>query len=242
MPDAASPLAAARREGVALGLIGVYGVSFGAVAASSGFPVWAAVVLSMVAFTGGSQFAYVGVLASGGSTAAAAASALLLGARNALYGLRLSALLPRGRWRRLVAAQLVIDETTAMSLRFERSDATGEAARRAFWSAGVVLFCTWNATTVLGAVGVGLLGDPDAYGLDAASPAAFLALVWPALRSRLGAGVALAAAGLALGLSFVAPPGVPVLSAVLVALVGLHPRATPARGPVSTPGAQAGAA
>ena len=229
-PSPVSPeVAAARREGLGLGLIGVYGVSFGAVAVSSGFEVWQAMVLSLVGFTGGSQFAYVGVVASGGSPLAAAASALLLGARNTLYGLRLSALLPRPRATRALAAQLVIDETTAMALRHEHADASGDAARAAFWSSGIALFLTWNATTLLGALGVQALGDPAAFGLDAAAPAAFLALLWPHLRRRLGAALALTAAILAVGLSLVAPAGVPVLAAAAVALIGLHPRSDPDR-------------
>lgn len=224
-------VAAARREGLGFGLIGVYGVSFGAVAVGSGFEVWEAMVLSLVGFTGGSQFAYVGVVASGGSPLAAAASALLLGARNTLYGLRLSALLPQGRATRAVAAQLVIDETTAMALRHEHADSTGAAARAAFWSSGIALFVMWNATTLLGALGVQAIGDPSAFGLDAAAPAAFLALLWPHLRRRLGAILALAAAVVAVALSLVAPAGVPVLAAAAVALVGLHPRLDLAGGP-----------
>jgi predicted branched-subunit amino acid permease len=219
--------AAARREGVGLGLVGVYGVSFGAVAVGSGFEVWQAMVLSLVGFTGGSQFAYVGVVASGGSPVAAAASALLLGARNTLYGLRLTALLPRRALPRAVAAQLVIDETTAMALRHEGRDPDGAAARAAFWASGAVLYVTWNVTTLLGALGVQALGDPAAYGLDAAAPAAFLALLWPALRRRLGTAVALTAALVAGVLTLLAPAGVPVLAAGLVALVGLHPRLDP---------------
>lgn len=223
-PDPAGPdaLGRARREATALGLVGVYGFSFGAVAVSSGFGVWQAVLLSAVGFTGGSQFAYVGVLSSGGSTAAAATSALLLGARNFLYAVRLADLLPRGPLRAL-AAHLVIDETTAMALRHEQGGP--RAARTAFWVTGAVLFATWNATTLLGAVGVGLLGDPQRYGLDAAAPAAFLALVWPWLRRLLPALVALVAAALVLALGFVAAPGVPVLASAVVAFVGLHPRA-----------------
>lgn len=221
----------ARRDGLALGLVGVYGVSFGAVAAGSGFEVWQACLLSLVGFTGGSQFAYVGVVASGGSAPAAMASALLLGTRNTLYGLRLSSLLPRSPLRRAVAAHLVIDETTAMALRHEDADADGRAARAAFWATGIALFLTWNITTLLGAVGTSALGDPTRYGLDAAAPAAFLALVWPRLRSRLGAGVALVAVAVALGVSLVAPAGVPVIAAGAIALVGLHPRADATRHP-----------
>lgn len=222
MPD--ERITAARRDGIALGLIGVYGVSFGAVAASSGFAVWQACLLSLVGFTGGSQFAYVGVIASGGSPVAGFASAVLLGTRNTLYALRLSALLPRRPAVRAVAAQLVIDETTAMALRHEDADTDGRAARTAFWATGIVLYIVWNTTTLLGAAGVAALGDPNRYGLDAAAPAAFLALVWPRLRTRLGASVAAAAVLVALAVAMVAPPGVPVLAAAAVALVGLHPR------------------
>lgn len=221
----------ARREGAVLGLIGIYGVSFGAVAVAGGFEVWQAVLLSAVGFTGGSQFAYVGVVASGGSPVAGFASALLLGARNGLYGLRLADLLPRTRWKRALAAQLVIDETTAMALRHEpHGRAAGQAG---FLATGVVLYVVWNATTVLGAVGVQALGDPAAYGLDAAAPAAFLGLLWPSLRRRLGATLALAAALVAIGLSLVAPAGVPVIAAAAVALVGIHPRADLSPRPVA---------
>ncbi len=218
--DPVAQVRAARREGIGLGLVGVYGVSFGAVAVSSGFEVWQACVLSLVGFTGGSQFAYVGVVSAGGGPIAAAAAALLLGTRNTLYALRLSSLLPPRGWARATAAHLVIDETTAMALRHERS-----AARTAFWASGITLFVTWNVTTLLGAVGVSALGDPEQFGLDAAAPAAFLALLWPHLRTRLGGGVAVAAVGVALGLMLVAPAGVPVLAAGLVALIGIHPRA-----------------
>lgn len=223
----------ARREGIALGTIGVYGVSFGAVAVGSGLPVWQACALSLVGFTGGSQFAYVGVLAAGGGPLAAAASAFLLGARNTLYGVRLSALLPRERLRRVVAAHLVIDETTAMALRHEHSDTTGDAARAAFWGSGITLFIAWNLTTLLGALGVQALGDPTRYGLDAAAPAAFLALLWPALRTRLGAVVAVLGGTIALAASLVAPAGVPVLAAATAALVGVHARAVLRTGPTA---------
>ncbi len=223
-PSTSDSTMRARRDGIGLGLIGVYGVSFGAVAVSGGFEVWQACVLSLVGFTGGSQFAYVGVVAAGGSAPAALASAVLLGTRNTLYGVRLSTLLPTSPLRRAVAAHLVIDETTAMALRHEHADDDGQAARAGFWATGVVLFITWNVTTLLGAVGTSALGEPDRFGLDAAAPAAFLALIWPRLRGRLGAATALLAVAIALGTALVAPAGVPVLAAAAVALLGLHPR------------------
>ncbi|WP_336922720.1 AzlC family ABC transporter permease [Aquipuribacter sp. SD81] len=216
---------AARRDGVGLGLLGVYGVSFGAVAVASGLAPWQAVVLSAVGFTGGSQFALAAVAAAGGAPVTGLASAWLLGVRNALYAVRLTDVLPRRLLPRALAAHLVIDETTAMAVRHEPHGLP--AARAAFWTTGLMLFATWNTTTVLGAFGVQALGDPDTFGLDAAAPAAFLALLWPYLRERRTALVAGLAVVVALLLSFVAPAGVPVLAGGAVALLGLSPRLRP---------------
>lgn len=219
-PDA---VRAARRDGVGLGLLGVYGVSFGAVAVAAGLSPLQAVVLSAVGFTGGSQFAFAAVAAAGGAPVTGLASAWLLGVRNTLYAVRLSDLLPR-RWpARVGASALVIDETTAMALRHEPHGRP--AARAGFWATGIGLYATWNTTTVLGAFGVQALGDPAALGLDAAAPAAFLALLWPYLRQRRTAAVAGLAAVVALLASSVAPAGIPVLAGGAVALLGLHPRA-----------------
>lgn len=213
-------MAAARRDGVGLGLLGVYGVSFGAVAVASGLTPLQAVVLSAVGFTGGSQFAFAGVVAAGGAPLTGLASAWLLGTRNALYAVRLTDLLPRRPLARAAAAALVIDETTAMAVRHEPNGRA--AARAAFWATGVGLFLTWNLTTVAGAYGVQALGDPAVLGLDAAAPAAFLALLWPYLRQARTALVAGAAALVALLASFVLPAGIPVLAGGAVALVGLR--------------------
>jgi predicted branched-subunit amino acid permease len=215
-------VAAARRDGLGLGLLGVYGVSFGAVAVASGLSPLQAVVLSAVGFTGGSQFALAAVAAVGGAPAAGVASAWLLGVRNALYAVRLTDVLPRRALPRAAAAHLVIDETTAMAVRHEAAGLP--AARAAFWVTGLALFTTWNLTTVLGAFGVQALGDPAALGLDAAAPAAFLALLWPALRRPSTAAVAGLATLVALVLSLVAPAGLPVLAGGAVALLGLSPR------------------
>lgn len=219
-PDA---VRAARRDGVGLGLLGVYGVSFGAVAVAAGLSPLQAVVLSAVGFTGGSQFAFAAVAAAGGAPVTGLASAWLLGVRNSLYAVRLTHVLPRRVAARVAASALVIDETTAMALRHEPHGA--QAARAAFWATGIGLFATWNATTVLGAYGVQALGDPALLGLDAAAPAAFLALLWPYLSRRRTAAVAGLAAAVALVASFVAPAGIPVLAGGAVALLGLSPRA-----------------
>lgn len=203
-----------------LGLLGVYGVSFGAVAVASGLSPLQAVVLSAVGFTGGSQFAFAAVVAAGGSPLTGLASAWLLGTRNALYAVRLADVLPRHAWARAGAATLVIDETTAMALRHEPNGTA--AARAAFWATGIGLFATWNLTTVAGAYGVQALGDPAVLGLDAAAPAAFLALLWPYLRERRTAMVAVVAAAVALVATLFLPAGIPVLAGGAVALLGMR--------------------
>ncbi len=215
------------RNALAVGAAtGAYGISFGAVGVAGGLSVLQTCALSVLLFSGGSQFALVGVLGAGGSALAAVAAALLLGVRNALYGLRLAPLL-RLRWpSRLVGAQLTIDESTAMAM----GQDSPALARLAFWSTGLSVFVLWNLATLLGALGAHAFGDPRALGLDAAIPAAFVALLWPRLTHRGPWLVALGAGLLALALTPVAPPGVPVLVAALVAVpAGLRARreATP---------------
>ena len=199
---------------------GAYGVSFGALSTASGLTVTQTCALSVLVFTGASQFALVGVLGAGGSAGSGAATALLLGSRNALYGLRLAPLLELRGVRRLVGAQLVIDESTAVAV----AQAEPRAARLGFWTAGLAVYVLWNAATLIGALAGDAIGDTRAYGLDAAVPAAFLALVAPRLRGREPWAVALAAAAIALLAVPVVPVGAPVLLAALVAIVaGVRP-------------------
>lgn len=213
------------RTSLSVGLAtGAYGVSFGALATASGLSVLQACALSIVAFTGASQFAFVGVVAAGGGPLSGAATAALLGTRNALYGLRLSGLLGLRGGERLVGAQLVIDESTAVALGQEDES----AARLGFWATGAAVFVLWNLATLVGGLGGTALGDPRRYGLDAAVPAAFVALLAPRLRGRTAWSTAVAAAGVALVLVPVAPAGVPVLAASLVAVgAGLFGRRPP---------------
>ena len=218
-PDPAR--AAVLRQALSIGVAtGAYAISFGALAVAGGLTVAQACVLSLVMFTGGSQFAFVGVVAAGGSGGAAIATAALLGARNGFYGLQMARILrPRG-WRRVVTAHVTIDESTAVgstqaAVRPDRPD----LARIGFWATAVAVFTLWNAATLLGAVVGNALGDPRRYGLDAAAAAAFLALLWPRLgtgRTRL---VALAAVVVASVLVPLLPPGAPVLAAAVVAVV-----------------------
>lgn len=204
------------RDGLAVGTAtGAYGISFGAISVASGLDVWQTCALSLLVFTGASQFALIGVIGAGGAPLSGAVTALLLGTRNTLYGLRLAPLLAWTGWRRLAAAQLVIDESTAMSVSRE----SRPAARVGFLSTGLSVFVLWNLATFVGAVGGRALGDPRTFGLDAAVGAAFLALLWPRLRDRRNQLVAALGAAVAIALVPVTAAGVPVLAAGGVALV-----------------------
>jgi 4-azaleucine resistance transporter AzlC len=213
------------RAALGIGLYAAaFGASFGAVATGSGLSVGQAMVLSLVMFSGASQFAFTGVAAAGGSAVTAVAAALLLGLRNAFYGVTLTSVLaPRGL-ARLWTAHFVIDETTAMAV----GQRGVPLQRYAFWSTGLILCALWQLGTLAGAL-VGGVVDPADFGLDAAGPAVFLALLWPALRRKEARWVAAAGAATALALVPVAPQGVPVLASAGVAvLAGLWPGATAA--------------
>ena len=174
--------------------------------------------MSLLIFTGGSQFAAVGVIGAGGPALTAVVNALLVGARNGAYGIAVAPLL-QGRWpRRALAAHLVIDESTAMA----RGQAEEGDARGAFWLTGAAVFVCWNSGTALGAVLGEGLGDPAALGLDAMFPAAFLALLAPQLRQRGAPAAALAGALIAVVLLPLTPAGIPVLAASLGVLAALR--------------------
>lgn len=196
---------------------GTYGVSFGALAVAGGLDIWQAQVLSLVMFTGGSQFAFVGIIAAGGLAAAPAAiaTATMLGIRNGLYGLQTSQLLRVTGVRRLAAAQLTIDESTAVGI----AQPEPAAQRLGFWQTGIAVFVLWNLSTLVGALLGNALGDPRRLGLDAAAAAAFVALLWPRLRSRDATATAVLAIAIALLTSPLLPAGVPVILAAAAALV-----------------------
>ena len=193
---------------------GAYAISFGAIARAGGFDAWQTMALSLLMFTGGSQFGLVGVVAAGGAPLAGAATAIMLGARNALYGLRLTELLQLRGWRRFAAAQLIIDESTAMSIGRD----SRRAARLGFYATGLGVFALWNLGTLVGVVGAAWLSDPRALGLDAAAPAAFLALLAPRLRGREAWAIAAVAALVAVVAVPFVPIGFPVLIAALVGI------------------------
>lgn len=223
-----SPLAQRRaivRDALSVGVaVGAYGIPFGAVGVASGLTPIQTQATSVLMFTGASQFALVGVLGAGGGALAAVATAILLGARNGLYGLRLAPMLGVRGARRALAAHLTIDESTAMALAHEDPAGDPRPARLAFWATGLAVFLGWNLATAIGAVGAAALGDPRSLGLDAAIPAGFLALLWPRLRpagrwSGQAISVALGGAAVALALTPLLRPGLPVLAAALVAVV-----------------------
>lgn len=194
---------------------GTYGLSFGAVGVASGLDVAQTCALSLLMFTGASQFALAGVLGSGGTPVAGALTAMLLGTRNTLYGLRLAPLLGYRGWRRFTTAHLLIDESTAMAV----TRPTPELARTGFLTTGATIFVLWNLTTLAGAVAGEQLGDPRDLGLDAAVGAAFLALLWPRLTTPVTRLAAVLAALVAAGAVTVTTAGVPVLVAAGVAVL-----------------------
>jgi predicted branched-subunit amino acid permease len=220
-PDWVSTRTSVLRDAVGVGIAtGAYGLSFGAISTAAGFSVLQTCVLSLVMFSGGSQFALAGVVGGGGAAMTGAATALLLGVRNGFYGLRLAGLLRLRPLLRPVAAQLVIDESTAMAV-VRRSR---PAARLGFWATGISVFVLWNLATFIGAFAAHALRDPRTLGLDAAAPAAFLALMSPRLHSREPRVVAVVAAAVAIAAVPFVPTGVPVLLAAAVAVAaGIRP-------------------
>jgi predicted branched-subunit amino acid permease len=228
--DRSAEVRAAIRQGLSVALAtGLYGVSFGALSVAAGLDVAQTTALSLLMFSGGSQFAFIGVVGTGGAFGAAVATAGLLGVRNGLYGVQVAPLLGVRGGRRLVAAQLTIDESTAVATAHSEPAAT----RAGFWWTGAGVYVLWNLFSLLGAVVGDALGDPRRYGLDAAAAAAFLALVWPRLAGRTARVVAGVAVSVALALTPLTPSGIPVLAAAVVAIVlswrtPTAPRPTPA--------------
>ena len=217
--DAAALRKAAIRDSFAVGIAtAAYGISFGALSVAAGLDIWQTCFLSLVMFTGGSQYALVGVLAGGGTAAggSAIATAAMLGIRNVVYGMRMKPIVDRGGLvRRVAAAWITIDESTAVAL--ARSD--DRAARTGFWVTGIVIFIGWNVTTLAGALIGDALGDTRAWGLDAAAAAAFLGLLWPRLKRFQAGAVAVGAALVATVATPLVMPGLPVLIAALVAVL-----------------------
>ncbi|MEZ0493385.1 AzlC family ABC transporter permease [Kineococcus sp. TBRC 1896] len=208
--DARSPVV---RQSLSVSIAtGLYGISFGALSVTSGLSVWQTCALSLLLFSGGSQFALVGVLGGGGTAGAAVAASSLLGVRNALYGLQLTTVLrPRG-WRRLPVAHLTIDESTAVAV----AQPDPPSRRLGFWVTGIGVYAGWNLTTLAGALAGNSLGDPQRFGLDAAAAAAFVGLLWPRLAGREPVAIAAVGALVTTALVPVIPQGLPVVAAAAV--------------------------
>lgn len=216
-------LDAARQQAVSVSVAtGAYALSFGALSVAAGLDLWQTCALSLLVFSGGSQFAFVGVIGAGGGPALAAATSTFLGVRNGFYGVALAPVLRPWRGSRAWwGTQITIDESTAVALAQPEHDA--DARRVGFWWTGVGVYVLWNAITVVGALLGQRVGDPAAWGLDAAAAAAFLGLVWPRLADRRALAVALMASATALALTPFAPAGVPVMVAAVVAVVAGWP-------------------
>lgn len=202
------------RDALALAAaVAVVGASFGALAAAAGVPVVLTVALSLLVFAGASQFLVVAVVAAGGNVFAAVAAGLLMNARHVPFGLAVGDRVGDGWAARLIGAHVLVDESVA----FSRSRGTGARGRAAYWTSGILLFVFWNVGAVVGRFAGAAIPDPNAFGVDAAFPAALLALLLPALRQADARRVGLAAAVVALAATPFLPAGVPVI----VALLGL---------------------
>jgi predicted branched-subunit amino acid permease len=199
--------------------VAMYGVSFGALGTTTGLTIPQTMALSLLMFTGASQFTLVSTLASGGTALTAVIASWLMGTRNAAYSMRMTPILKTRGFGRLVAVQLTIDESTAMGLAQDETAYEGRASRLAFWATGLSVYVLWNLATFIGAVSVSAIGDPKTFGLDAAIAAGLFALVWPQIKSRIEIAVALGGALIALTLTPFVSPGIPVLAAALVAVI-----------------------
>ena len=197
--------------------VGAYGVAFGAAAVANGFSVLQSCLLSLLTFSGASQFAVIGVIGAGGSAISGITTASLLGIRNGLYGVLRAPILKVRGFKRLVAAHVTIDESTGVSLSQESRG--NQAMREGFWLTGFGVFIFWNIFTLAGALGAKAMGDPSAWGLDAAVPAAFLGLVWPRLKSSTDKTLAVIAAIFAIGTTPFLPAGLPIIGTAVIALI-----------------------
>lgn len=194
---------------------GLYGISFGALSMAAGLELWQIMALSLLMFSGGSQFAFIGVLATGGDVLPAVLSAWLLGVRNGFYAIRMAPILSVTSLIKPVAAQLTIDESNAVSLSQE-PDISKQ--RLAFWLTGAAVFIFWNLFTLIGALLGSAISDPTDFGLDAAAAAAFLGLIWPRLVGSRLIALAVGSAFVATSFSGLLPAGIPVLLSALVAV------------------------
>lgn len=201
--------------------VGAYGVAFGAAAVANGFSVVQSCLLSLLTFSGASQFAVVGVIGAGGSAISGIATASLLGIRNGLYGVIMAPRLKVNGFKRVIAAQITIDESTGVALGAEKRNEA--AMRQGFWLTGFGVFFFWNLFTVAGALGAQAMGDTRAWGLDSAVPAAFLGLLWPRLEKNSDRALAIVSIIFAIAMTPILPAGLPIIATAFIAItVGLR--------------------
>lgn len=198
---------------LACAAVWLFGLSYGAIATTDGFPVWLPAVASLLVIAGSSELLFVGVVAAGGSPIAAALAGLLVNARHLPYGLALpEGILPNRGWRRILGTHLMNDESVVFALA-----ANGRAAQR-YWQSALGVLLTWPTGAIVGALAGSFIHDTNALGLDAVFPAVILALIFPQLsdaRTRL---TALAGAAIAFATTPFLPAGVPVLLALPAAI------------------------
>ena len=201
--------------------VGAYGTAFGAAAVANGFSLLQTCLLSLLTFSGASQFAVIGVLGAGGGALSGIATASLLGIRNGVYGVIMAPRLKVKGFKRIVAAQITIDESTAVAL---GQEVRGEnAMRQGFWLTGFGVFLFWNLFTLAGALGAQAMGDIRAWGLDSAVPAAFLGLVWPRLKTNRDRVLAVGCMIFALAMTPILPAGLPIIATAFIAIaVGMR--------------------
>lgn len=195
--------------------VGLYGAAFGAAGVTAGFSILQTCLLSILLFSGASQFAVVGIMGAGGAAISAIATATLLGFRNTLYGLQMAPILKVKGIKRVLAAQITIDESTAVAT-LQDND---EDRKRGFYLTGIGVYVFWNLFTFLGALGASAIGDPSVWGLDAAVPAAFLGLIWPRIKNKVQLLVSGIAIAWALLLTPVTPAGIPIITTVVLAII-----------------------
>jgi predicted branched-subunit amino acid permease len=201
--------------------VGAYGVAFGAAAVANGFSVVQSCLLSLLTFSGASQFAVVGVIGAGGSAISGIATASLLGIRNGLYGVIMAPRLKVNGFKRVIAAQITIDESTGVALGAQKRNEA--AMRQGFWLTGFGVFFFWNLFTVAGALGAQAMGDTRAWGLDSAVPAAFLGLLWPRLEKNSDRALAIVSIIFAIAMTPILPAGLPIIATAFIAIaVGLR--------------------
>jgi predicted branched-subunit amino acid permease len=197
--------------------VGAYGTAFGAAAVANGFSLLQTCLLSLLTFSGASQFAVIGVLGAGGGALSGIATASLLGIRNGVYGVIMAPRLKVKGFKRIIAAQITIDESTAVAL---GQEVRGEKAmRQGFWLTGFGVFLFWNLFTLAGALGAQAMGDIRAWGLDSAVPAAFLGLVWPRLKTNRDRALAVGCMVFALAMTPILPAGLPIIATAFIAVV-----------------------